>query len=414
MDKDELPLLDLTDLVDGPFIATFTAHLPFPVGVPNELGHTIAWEIPFKEDSATQHFGERPFVNIRVFELTESGLPMLRKGTHAAIENFYGVQLEEDPGMRYGEDTLVEHDQWVTLETPHATMEGEDAAADLLFAFHRCLRAFNLFLQATLVVTKDIRIRTISSHDLRPVVIIGGLQKGRQWRELSAMFMHPEARAESLLTSDKPFTQDELNSGLQAIITNRPYLTTMIWRSRAQRSLRQTGDASDAIISFQIAAESLLFDTYRMLLVDEGFSSTEITSQLEKEVPFKTLIAKRLPEKLGGQWDIRREGTAVGDYWKKLYLVRNSIIHTGLQAHGGHAEGAQTVYWGLRDHLEARLQAKSKSYPRTLLVRVGENELKQRGWLTAHMQRFIEKTKSEPKPFYWPYDLAGRQADKRD
>jgi hypothetical protein len=229
---------------------------------------------------------------------------------------------------------------------------------------------------------------------------------------LTAMYMHPEAHTESLLTTDKPFTQDELNGGLHAIITNRPYVTTMIWRSRAQRSLRQTGDAADAIISFQVAAESLLFDTYRMLLVDEGFSSAEMQSQLESEVPFKTLLTKRLPAKLGGQWDITRERTAVGDYWKKLYLVRNSIIHAGLQPHGGHAEAAQTAYRGLRDHLETRLWAGRKSYPRTLLVRIGEDGLCQRGWLTAEMQRFIEKTKSEPKPFYWPYDLAGRQADK--
>ena len=29
------------------------------------------------------------------------------------------------------------------------------------------------------------------------------------------------------------------------------------------------------------------------------------------------------------------------------------------------------------------------------------------------MRLFIEKTKSEPKPYYWPYDLAGRQPDMR-
>jgi hypothetical protein len=118
---------------------------------------------------------------------------MLRRGTRAAIENFYGVQLEGDPELRYGEDALVEHDQWVTLETPHATMEGEDATADPAFTFHRCLRTFNLFLQATLLITKGIRIRTISTHDLRPFVIVGALQKSQQWQELLTMFMHPEA-----------------------------------------------------------------------------------------------------------------------------------------------------------------------------------------------------------------------------
>jgi Apea-like HEPN len=330
MENDErLPPLELSNLIDEPFVVTFTAHLPFPVGIPNDLGHTIWFDVPFKDDVAKTYFQAGPFVNVRVFEVTESRLPAWKKGTHAAIEEFYGVRLEDDPDERYGEDEFLEHDQWVTLETPYAAIEGEDEAADPAYSFHRCLRTFNIFLQATLLLTKDIRIRTISSHDLRPVVVIGGQPRGQKWRVLTLMYMHPEARPEGLLTTDKPFTQDELNSGLYAILTSRPYTTTMIWRARAQRSLKQTGDAGDAVISFQIAAESLLFDTYRMILVDEGRSSADIASQLGNEIPFKSLLTRMLPAKLGGQWDITHEGTAIGDYWKKRYRVRNSIIHTG-------------------------------------------------------------------------------------
>jgi hypothetical protein len=410
MEDDELPAqMDLSKVVDGPFVVTFTAQLPFPVGIPNPLGHRIFLDSPFKDDSAAAIFGI-PYVDIRVFELAEPGLPVWRKGTDAALKHFYDFQLE-DPELRYGEDNLWEHNQWVTLETPHAVLQHEDAAADPALAFHRCLGIFNLFLQATLFITRDIRIRQISSRDLRPVVIIGVWPKGGRWRMLGPLYMHPDAQPEGLLTTEKPFDQDELNGALRAILTNKPYMTTMTWRSRAQRSLRQTGDAADTVISFQIAAESLLFDTYRMLLVDEGRSSADITSELDKEIPFKSLVARVLPGRLGGDWDITRENSAVGDYWKKLYLVRNSILHRGLQPHGGHAEEAQAVYWGLRDHVEARLWAKHKLYPRTLLVRVGEKQLAERGWLPTAMRRFVEKANAEPKPFYWPYDLAGRQPE---
>jgi hypothetical protein len=213
------------------------------------------------------------YVRIRVFEVVQKGLPIWQKGTHSAVEHFYGVQLAGDPKLRYGEDSLVEHDQWVTLETPYAAAEGEDPAADPAFAFHRCLRMFNLFPQAASMLARDIRIRSISSYDLRPFVVVGALQGGREWRELTILYMHPEAQPESLLTIDKPFTQDELNKALYAIITNQPYLNTAIWRSRAQRAHRQTGDAADGIISFQVAAETLLYDTYRMLLIDEGWTS---------------------------------------------------------------------------------------------------------------------------------------------
>ncbi len=148
-----------------------------------------------------------------------------------------------------------------------------------------------------------------------------------------------------------------------------------------------------------------------MLLVDEGCSSIEIRAELEGEIPFKSLVTRRLPAKLGGDWDITREGTAVSDYWKKLYLVRNAIIHRGIRPHGGHAEDAQTAYWGLRDHVEARLWEKHNLYPRTLLVRVGEKQLAERGWLPSKMRSLVEQMKTEQKPFYWPYDLAGRESN---
>lgn len=377
------------------------------MGIPNDLGHSIWLRAPFADPTAEAAFA-RPFINIRLFEIAESGLPTWRTGTHAAIKKFYGVDLDHDPDGRYGEDQFTARDQWVTLETPHAVVAGEDESADPAFAFHRCLGALNLFLQATLLLTRDIRVRTVSSHDLRPVVVIGAKPRSAPWRLLSTMYMHPESQPESVLTLDKPFTQDELNEALTAIGTNRPFMMTMVWRSRAQRSLRQTGDASDSIISFRIAAESLLFDTYRMLLVDEGMTSDAITAELERDIPFKSLLTRIFPQKLGGQWDITRPQSAVGRYWKDLYLVRNEVIHAGLQAHGGQADEAQKAYWGLRDHVEERLWATHTRYPRSLLVRLGEAGLADRGWLTAGLRRLIEQTESEPGPFYWPYDQAGR------
>ena len=81
-------LLDLSKLVDEPFVVTFTAHLPFPVGIPNELGHSIFLSSPFKDASATTYFGPRPFVNIRVFEVAECGLPVWRKGNDMTNRTF--------------------------------------------------------------------------------------------------------------------------------------------------------------------------------------------------------------------------------------------------------------------------------------------------------------------------------------
>jgi hypothetical protein len=400
------PQLDLQEIVDGPFVVTFTAYLPFPTGVPNELGHLVALGEPFADAEAQAVF-KQSWVNIRLFEVTKPGLPAWRSGVRAAMQYFYEADLDLDDDGRYGEEEYLERHQWVTLETPHAQLVGENPT-DAAFAFHRSLNVFNYFLRATLLVTRDVRIRPISSHDFRPAVFIGARPEGQPWRLLSTMYMHPEAMPEGLIESKTPMTGEQLNSALHAMATQKPYLTTAMWRSRAQRALRQTGDAADAVISFQVAAESMLFDTYRMLLVDEGRSSAEIDGELSGEIPFKTLLTKKLHGKLGGQWDITLDGTPIADYWKDLYLVRNSIIHTGMQAHGGHAQCAQDAYRGMQKHLEERLWAKHKSYPRTLLARIGEERLEQLGWLTKWVRASADQFKTESQPFYWPYDLAGR------
>ena len=76
-----------------------------------------------------------------------------------------------------------------------------------------------------------------------------------------------------------------------------PYLNTILWRSRAQRALTQLGDATDAIVTLQAAAESPLWNTYRMILIDEGCDSGEVDLRLVGETPFKALLTTVLPTK---------------------------------------------------------------------------------------------------------------------
>jgi hypothetical protein len=180
---------DLREQVGEPFVYTFTAHLSFVLGIPDHLGHTLWLHAPWADTADAARFGERPFINIRVFTATTPGLPAWPPGTHQALERFYGYQLDDDPDSRYGEESLTAHDQWISLETPSALVAPESAEEDPAYAFHRCLSAFNLFLQGVLVATRDVRIRPISSHDLRPIVIIGALVPGKGWRLLTQMWL---------------------------------------------------------------------------------------------------------------------------------------------------------------------------------------------------------------------------------
>jgi hypothetical protein len=137
--ESSLQFLDLSKDIDGPFVVTYTFHLPFPIGIPHDLGHLLYLRQPFIDPAAAEVFGPSPCIRIKVFDMVEQGLPAWRKGTHDAMEHFYGVELDGDESERYGEGDLIAHDQWVTLETQHAAMEGEDPAADPAFSFHRCI-----------------------------------------------------------------------------------------------------------------------------------------------------------------------------------------------------------------------------------------------------------------------------------
>jgi hypothetical protein len=148
----------------------------------------------------------------------------------------------------------------------------------------------------------------------------------------------------------------------------------------------------------------MLFDTYRMLLVDEGLTADAIQAQLDEELQFKRLLTYVIPVRLKGKWNVTEPGTPVGRYWKDLYQARNALIHRGVRPHGGQAAAAQEAFRGLRDYLEQCMWNMHRTYPRTLLARVGEKQLLARGWMNHWMRNKIEEINEGAQPFYWPWD----------
>lgn len=63
---------------------------------------------------------------------------------------------------------------------------------------------------------------------------------------------------------------------------------------------------------------------------------------------------------------------------------------------------------GLRDFLHDRLWANHKKDPRTPVLRLGEAQFAEKGWLTAWVKGFMKQIANEPPEFYWPKDGSGR------
>jgi hypothetical protein len=198
-----------------------------------------------------------------------------------------------------------------------------------------------------------------------------------------------------------------LNQAMDAILRKEPFVRARQWRVRAERR-KCEGDAADSVVSFQIAAESVAYELWGILLVDEGLTSKEIEALRSAEVPYKSLLTRELATRLGGSSDMTMSETPVGRYWNDLYGLRNRIIHAGYLPHDGDAELAEAAFVDFDQFLDERLKAKGKKYPRSFLAKVGRQELEGRGWATKATKAFIAQAEAEPLPFYLPRDIAGR------
>lgn len=160
----------------------------------------------------------------------------------------------------------------------------------------------------------------------------------------------------------------------------------------------------DVVVSLQTSMESMLYSTWRMLLVDRGKSSVQISNVITPDSPYRPLLVRHLSQLLGGRWDTDAVDTTVGKYWHRLYLLRNRTVHGGYHPSWADGEAAYDAYKEMRDFVNERLRQRYRTYPRTLLAKLGGAGLRRRGWSSEWMESFIKQVESEPGPFYLPHD----------
>jgi hypothetical protein len=180
-----------------------------------------------------------------------------------------------------------------------------------------------------------------------------------RWEEHGPMLMHPDAKERVPLSVGA--IEVRLADATDAIVHQKPFVDTFQWQARAERR-KYEGDSADAIVSFQVAAETLLYELWALLLRDKGVSEEEIDAR-RAQLPFASLVKRELAHHLGGSWDVTNVERPVGHYWTNLYLLRNRITHGGYLPHGGDAEAAESAFFGLDEFLDNRLNAVSSSYP---------------------------------------------------
>ncbi len=380
---------------------TYTARLPFPLGLADGGSYVFGVPGQWVDSSTSVAFGDTALVIIRLCNVAFSHDPWPSRAGEV-LKKLYGL----DPSVESDDPTheLSAYEQWVTLETANARVDTEDPRDDG-FAFHRCLEVLCRFLRSHYTIFRDIRVRPVSTHDLGPVVFCGAYAAGseKEWRDWGPMFMHPNAYPSDPAHRDPHDSlNDLLNSYRQLDI--HPFEISAEWLRRAEYARRYSGDSTEAVVSLQTSMESMIYNTWRMILVDQGYTHAEIDEKINDKGGYKQLLVNVLAPLLGGAWDTEAHATPVGKYWYRLYRLRNEIVHRGHQASWAEAEAAYDAYIDMREFINQRLWSNHRKYPRTLLIKLGDGGLERRGWNTKWMTKFRQEIADASGFFYLPKD----------
>lgn len=395
---------------DHRIICTFAFKLPFPLRLPE--GSTfmlVRTDEQYDDADDAAVFGEHPWVRIRLHNHRVDGLEVWPSESGSVLESFYQVRIDRpDELPAWGADEAYE--QWVSLETPSGRLRGE-AESDQAYHFHRCLTSLDVFIQSHLLALGDSQVHRISTPELSPMVFVGKYEvDGGAWELEIPMLTHPEALP--------VFTEHEvdgdpmqlLEAALQQLRANNPFVVPSFLSLRAENAHRVRGDFVDAVVSLATAMESRLFALWRCLLVDLGHRASDIESVVSSDAPFRTLLVTTLPALLGGRWDVTAVGTAVGDYWGKLYLLRNRVVHAGYRPTIVETDEARRAHDAMRLFVRERLWAKRSAYPRSVALYISPDVMRHYGWVDVAAERRTTALQQEEQPFFLPWDTVGRDA----
>ena len=400
------------DYPTGPHFDTFSFTLPFSLGLDDTVAYGFSprgetWADP----NDIGHFSERPQIRIRFHREPLNSTSLWLADPSTALRAFFGGRASEDD-LAVDLPPIRSYEQWVTLETPGARLTSENPT-DRAYAFHRCLGALNAFLMAMDFSVTDQQISTVTTHELGLVVFRGAWTMAGRWKRLGILMMHPEGWPSEPTPISFEKLRPQFDRILGDLISGRPFMLSHLWHRRAQRALRIRGDTSDGVVSLQTAVESMVYDLLRSCLVDEGKSSSEISTAVGTDRAFKSLLTKEFHWRLKGNWDLIGS-EPVARYWTKLYELRNRVVHAGYTPGIDEADEALKAYFELREFTNVRLFACCARYPRTLLAKLGANGLDRRGWMTMRMKDVCAAFVQEPRPFYLPWDMAGRPNPSTD
>ncbi|WP_231934717.1 hypothetical protein [Micromonospora viridifaciens] len=219
------------------------------------------------------------------------------------------------------------------------------------------------------------------------------------WPEELTLFMTNTNLSRALPTDKREPIQEreqceQLGRFVELLRSDRVFSRYPDFVREADTALRYQGEYRVAVVLAATAAEVLLDDLLMHMLWEEAYRPEAAAPVFERGLA--TRVRTQYHTRLGGSWDVQREGP-VQQWGRKLAALRHRVVHAGYSPTEREAAEAREALFSLEGFLIRLItqQQPLKTYPRTAAMLLGEPGLKRRGLLSKRYTRLIQDS-NEP------------------
>lgn len=288
--------------IDQKFILQTKIELPFHIPVPD--GYGIISNFDDRKEYWSFLFFSSQNIEKNIVIFNES---ILLKTKRTEINLcVVGPEFKFDSYKKEGVD--------ITLSDEHS------------YFFDKSLDHLNAIIMAYSIHFQDEYVYQITKFDLPPFCGYE-LINTDDWSVKSILFaLHSKIDVEL-----KEITMEQCNA-LQSfsnhIIGNEymfllPEKYFLLAKNRLNKGL-----FSEAVIFAQTALEVKIKRLFYYFLEKEGLDENDIIEAMEN-TPFMSMIKKEMSKRLGGVWDITKEGSEIKNWYDRCYSLRNRVVHIG-------------------------------------------------------------------------------------
>lgn len=322
--------------INQKFILQTKIELPFQIPVPDGYGVISNFD-DRKEYWSFLYFTSR---NIeKQLNIFDESIPLKSKKTEVTL-------CVVGPEFKF--DSYKKEDVEITLSNEHS------------YFFDKSLDHLNAIIIAYSIHFQDEYVYQITKFDLPPFCGYE-LINTTEWSVESILFaLHSKIDVEIEEITLKQC--NALQSFSNHIITNEymfllPEKYLLLAKNRLNKGL-----FSEAVTFAQTAVEVKIKRLFYYFLETEGLNENEISEAMEN-TPFMSMIKKEMSKRLGGVWDITKEGSEIRNWYDRCYSLRNRVVHIGYNPELNETEQAINEAKTFAFYIVKLITKKKKTYP---------------------------------------------------